>query len=84
MDHCLAEAEKQQQKSIVFPAIGTGNLGFPKTLVASLILDAVLKFSKNSNSTHVKEVVFALHPTDTQTIQVSSMTILYTDRPTGR
>ncbi|KAG9271270.1 poly ADP-ribose polymerase 14 [Astyanax mexicanus] len=69
MDNCLAQAEQQQQKSIVFPAIGTGNLGFPKTLVASLMLDSVLKFSKNRNSSHVQEVMFALYPQDTQTIQ---------------
>uniref|UniRef100_A0A3B1JSA6 Poly [ADP-ribose] polymerase n=1 Tax=Astyanax mexicanus TaxID=7994 RepID=A0A3B1JSA6_ASTMX len=59
MDNCLAQAEQQQQKSIVFPAIGTGNLGFPKTLVASLMLDSVLKFSKNRTSSHVQEVMFA-------------------------
>ena len=70
MDKCLGEAEQQQQRSIVFPAIGTGNLGFPKTLVASLMLDLVLKFSKKRSSKHVQEVVFAVHPTDTQTIQV--------------
>ncbi|KAL7881397.1 hypothetical protein AOLI_G00082450, partial [Acnodon oligacanthus] len=69
VDKCLGEAEQQQQRSIVFPAIGTGNLGFPKTLVASLMLDSVLKFSKKRSSKHVQEVVFALHPTDTQTIQ---------------
>ncbi|XP_036417757.1 poly(ADP-ribose) polymerase family member 14-related sequence 1 isoform X2 [Colossoma macropomum] len=69
VDKCLGEAEQQQQKSIVFPAIGTGNLGFPKTLVASLMLDSVLKFSKKRSSKHVQEVVFALNPIDTQTIQ---------------
>ncbi|XP_072542604.1 poly(ADP-ribose) polymerase family member 14-related sequence 1 isoform X2 [Salminus brasiliensis] len=69
MDKCLGQAEQQQQKSIVFPAIGTGNLGFPKALVASLMLDSVLKFSKKRASSHVQEVMFALSPQDIPTIQ---------------
>lgn len=71
MDECLSQAEQRKQGSIVFPAIGTGNLGFPKTLVASIMLDSILKFSKNRTSSHVQEVRLALHPSDHQTIKVS-------------
>lgn len=71
MDECLRQAEQQKQGSIVFPAIGTGNLGFPKPLVATTMLDSVLKFSKTRTSSHVQEVMFALHPSDHLTIQVS-------------
>uniref|UniRef100_A0A8C7HV76 Poly [ADP-ribose] polymerase n=1 Tax=Oncorhynchus kisutch TaxID=8019 RepID=A0A8C7HV76_ONCKI len=66
---CLGEAEHQGLISITFPAIGTGNLGFPKDLVASLMLDEVLKFSSKRNPKHLKEVVFILHPGDAPTIQ---------------
>uniref|UniRef100_A0A4W5P1N3 Poly [ADP-ribose] polymerase n=1 Tax=Hucho hucho TaxID=62062 RepID=A0A4W5P1N3_9TELE len=66
---CLGEAEHQGLISITFPAIGTGNLGFPKDLVASLMLDEVLKFSRQKNPKHLKEVVFILHPGDAPTIQ---------------
>ncbi|XP_053352525.1 poly(ADP-ribose) polymerase family member 14-related sequence 1 isoform X2 [Clarias gariepinus] len=69
MDECLRQAEQQKQGSIVFPAIGTGNLGFPKPLVATTMLDSVLKFSKTRTSSHVQEVMFALHPSDHLTIQ---------------
>ncbi|KAK2850420.1 hypothetical protein Q7C36_009203 [Tachysurus vachellii] len=69
MDGCLDLAEQQKQGSIVFPAIGTGNLGFPKALVATIMLDSVLKFSKNRASHHVQEVMIALHPSDHSTIQ---------------
>ncbi|KAI5107509.1 poly [ADP-ribose] polymerase 14 [Silurus meridionalis] len=69
IDDCLGRAEQQKQRSIVFPAIGTGNLGFPKPLVASIMLDGILKFSKNRTSRHVEEVMIALHPSDHQTIQ---------------
>lgn len=70
MDTCLSKAEQHQQSSIVFSAIGTGNLGFPKPLVVSTMLDSVFKFSTKRSSKHIQEVVFALHPKDTQTIQV--------------
>nr|XP_046160813.1 poly(ADP-ribose) polymerase family member 14-related sequence 1 isoform X2 [Oncorhynchus gorbuscha] len=66
---CLGEAEHQGLISITFPAIGTGNLSFPKDLVASLMLDEVLKFSSKRNPKHLKEVVFILHPGDAPTIQ---------------
>ncbi|CAB1341297.1 unnamed protein product [Coregonus sp. 'balchen'] len=63
------KAEQQGLISMTFPAIGTGNLGFPKDLVASLMLDEVLKFSSKKNPKHLKEVVFILHPGDAPTIQ---------------
>ncbi|MBN3307503.1 PAR14 polymerase, partial [Amia calva] len=66
---CLKQAEHQKQSSVSFPAIGTGNLGFPKPLVASLMLQQVLKFSSKANPRHLQEVVFLLHPSDTQTVQ---------------
>ncbi|XP_051998367.1 LOW QUALITY PROTEIN: protein mono-ADP-ribosyltransferase PARP14-like [Xyrauchen texanus] len=70
IDKCLNEAEQRQQSSIVFSAIGTGNLGFPKALVVCTMLDLVLKFSNKRSSKHLQEVVFALHPKDTATFQV--------------
>ncbi|XP_059417878.1 protein mono-ADP-ribosyltransferase PARP14-like [Carassius carassius] len=70
MDKCLNLAEQRQQGSILFSAIGTGNLGFPKPLVVCTMLDSALKFSSKRSSKHVKEVVVVLHPKDTQTIQV--------------
>ncbi|XP_067107878.1 protein mono-ADP-ribosyltransferase PARP14-like isoform X2 [Osmerus mordax] len=66
---CLDKAEHQRLSSITFPAVGTGNLGFPKDLVASLMLNEVLKFSSKKHPKHLKEVVFVLHPSDPQTIQ---------------
>ncbi|XP_041119390.1 protein mono-ADP-ribosyltransferase PARP14-like isoform X2 [Polyodon spathula] len=63
---CLQEAEKLQQTSITFPAIGTGNLGFPKPLVASVMMEQVLKFSSKQNPKHLQEVVFLVHSSDTQ------------------
>lgn len=70
MADCLAQAEQQRQRSLTLPAIGTGNLGFPRDVVAKLMLDAVLKFSQKRGTNNVQEVVFILHPSDTSTAQV--------------
>ncbi|XP_054470681.1 protein mono-ADP-ribosyltransferase PARP14-like [Anoplopoma fimbria] len=66
---CLAKAEDSGLTSISFPAIGTGNLGFPKDLAASLMLDEILAFSTNKQPKHLKKVVIILYPQDAQTIQ---------------
>lgn len=70
--NCLAQAEQHEQSSLTFPAIGTGNLRFPRTEVASLMLDTVLKFSQKRGSRNVQEVLFILHPSDTDTTKVGS------------
>uniref|UniRef100_A0A9L0IUH2 Poly [ADP-ribose] polymerase n=1 Tax=Equus asinus TaxID=9793 RepID=A0A9L0IUH2_EQUAS len=66
---CLEVTESLSLKSIAFPAIGTGNLGFPKPVFAELIISEVFKFhSKNQPST-LQEVHFLLHPNDLGNIQ---------------
>ncbi|XP_028289542.1 poly(ADP-ribose) polymerase family member 14-related sequence 1 [Parambassis ranga] len=69
---CLEKAESTGLTSISFPAIGTGNLCFPKDLVATLILDEILKFSSAKQLNHLKNVVIILYPGDAKTIQVFS------------
>ncbi|XP_059199634.1 poly(ADP-ribose) polymerase family member 14-related sequence 1 isoform X3 [Centropristis striata] len=68
---CLNKAEDSGLTSISFPAIGTGNLAFPKDLVASLMFDEIIAFSKKQPK-HLKKVVIILYPKDAQTIQVFS------------
>jgi len=53
--------------SVVFPAIGTGNLGFPKDVVARIMLTEFQEF----NATNVREVTVIVHPSDKESIQVS-------------
>uniref|UniRef100_A0A3P8S937 Poly [ADP-ribose] polymerase n=1 Tax=Amphiprion percula TaxID=161767 RepID=A0A3P8S937_AMPPE len=69
---CLDKAEDTGLTSISFPAIGTGNLGFPKNLVVSLMLDEILAFSSKKQPKHLKKVVIVLYPRDAQTIQAFS------------
>ncbi|XP_058509656.1 poly(ADP-ribose) polymerase family member 14-related sequence 1 [Solea solea] len=69
---CLETAEDTGLTSISFPAIGTGNLGFPKNLVASLLLKEISAFSSNKQPKHLNTVVIILYPQDAQTIQAFS------------
>uniref|UniRef100_A0A8B9GKG8 Poly [ADP-ribose] polymerase n=1 Tax=Amazona collaria TaxID=241587 RepID=A0A8B9GKG8_9PSIT len=66
---CLKIAEELSLKSITFPAIGTGNLGFPRSVVAKLLFDKVFEFSSKSGVNSLEEVHFLLHPKDIANIQ---------------
>uniref|UniRef100_A0A3Q4HSS3 Poly(ADP-ribose) polymerase family member 14-related sequence 1 n=1 Tax=Neolamprologus brichardi TaxID=32507 RepID=A0A3Q4HSS3_NEOBR len=67
---CLDMAENNNLTSISLPAISTGDLCFPTTVVASLMLDTILEFSKMRHPKHLKMIVIVLYPADTQCIQV--------------
>ncbi|XP_070262430.1 protein mono-ADP-ribosyltransferase PARP14-like isoform X2 [Myotis yumanensis] len=69
---CLEITENMCLNTITFPAIGTGNLGFPKTVFAELIISEVFKFSSNNQPTALQEVCFLLHPSDHGNIQAFS------------
>ena len=67
VEDCLNKAENRGLTSISFPAIGTGKLGFPKDLAASVMIGEVLAFKKQSM--RLKKVAIVLHPKDRETIQ---------------
>ncbi|XP_059401193.1 protein mono-ADP-ribosyltransferase PARP14-like isoform X5 [Carassius carassius] len=62
---CLNKAESLRKASVVFPAIGTGNLGFPKDLVARIMLTEVQKFKP----TNLRKVTVIVHPSDKESIE---------------
>ncbi|XP_039883588.1 protein mono-ADP-ribosyltransferase PARP14-like isoform X2 [Simochromis diagramma] len=66
---CLDMAENNNLTSISLPAIGTGDLCFPTAVVASLMLDKILEFSKKRKPKHLKKVHIVLYPSDRQCIQ---------------
>uniref|UniRef100_A0A3P9DSE4 Poly [ADP-ribose] polymerase n=1 Tax=Maylandia zebra TaxID=106582 RepID=A0A3P9DSE4_9CICH len=69
--YCLEEAEKRQMASLSFPAIGTGNLSFPRALVSKLLLREIRSYSSSRNPRCLREVVIVVHPSDSQTVDVS-------------
>ncbi|NXL63108.1 PAR14 polymerase, partial [Chordeiles acutipennis] len=66
---CLKIAEDLSLKSITFPAIGTGNLGFPSSVVAKLLFDKVFEFCTKNGVNSLEEVHVLLHPKDRENIQ---------------
>ncbi|KAK0149730.1 Poly [ADP-ribose] polymerase 14 [Merluccius polli] len=69
VEDCLNKAQKRGLTSITFPAIGTGNLGFPTDLAASVMIEEILKLKKQPRG--LKTVDIVLYPKDKETIQCS-------------
>ncbi|XP_068102339.1 protein mono-ADP-ribosyltransferase PARP14-like [Hyperolius riggenbachi] len=72
---CLSETEKRMKRSITFPAIGTGALGFPRNTAAAIMFAEIIDFSSKKRPTHLREVIFMLHPRDQDTVQAFSSEI---------
>ncbi|XP_033829096.1 protein mono-ADP-ribosyltransferase PARP14-like [Periophthalmus magnuspinnatus] len=66
---CLEGAERQRLSSISFPALGTGNLNFPRGVVSALMLRQVHTFSQVHSPRHLRAVQLVVHPADTQTVE---------------
>ncbi|RXM33976.1 Poly [ADP-ribose] polymerase 14 [Acipenser ruthenus] len=65
----LRMAESDSEKSIAFPAIGTGNLGFPKDKVAKIMIEQVLDFAERVYKGSKLDVFFVLYPPDQGTVK---------------
>ena len=76
MSSCLQEADKRQATSIAFPAVGTGQLGFPRDIVAKEMFSAVGKFENKHRNSSVTEVKFVVYHKDFATVKVCVITLL--------
>lgn len=61
---CLKKAEALRMDAVSFPAIGTGNLGFPKDLVAKIMLSEIQEFTPRN----LKEITVIVHPSDRESL----------------
>ena len=68
----LNHANRNGFKSIALPAMGTGNLGFPRDVVAEMMFNSVIEFSKKNPGTSVKDVRLVLYDKDQPTIDVGT------------
>ncbi|XP_062272829.1 protein mono-ADP-ribosyltransferase PARP14-like isoform X1 [Scomber scombrus] len=66
--YCLEEAEKRHMTSISFPAIGTGNLSFPRDLVSRVLLKEIHSYSRRRSPRYLSEVAIVVHPSDSHTV----------------
>ncbi|XP_078684002.1 protein mono-ADP-ribosyltransferase PARP14-like isoform X2 [Branchiostoma floridae x Branchiostoma belcheri] len=56
VQECLESADNDGYTSIAFPAMGTGNLKYPRGLAASCMYDEILSFSQSNPGTTLKDV----------------------------
>lgn len=66
MMKCLSEADTRGHRSIGFPALGAGNLGYPSDLVAETMFQATVDFGLKNPQCKLSDVFFILHKKDTQ------------------
>ena len=59
-----------KMSTIAIPAIGTGNLGYPRTLVANVIYEEAIEFSQRNPTSSLKEIRIVLFDQDHRTIKV--------------
>ncbi|KAK6178600.1 hypothetical protein SNE40_013353 [Patella caerulea] len=64
---CLETAEREGYKSIAFPAIGTGNLGFPHDVVAQIFYQTIHDYKSQGGS--LQDITIVIYPKDQQTIK---------------
>ncbi|MCJ8742185.1 hypothetical protein PDJAM_G00079280 [Pangasius djambal] len=69
IQNCLKRAENQKMASISFPAIGTGNLSFPRDLVSRILQSEIHAFCARVSPQYLKEVTVIVHPSDRETVQ---------------
>ena len=67
----LQEAAQKGFTSAALPAMGTGNLKFPRNVVADTMFKTVMDFSKANPGTSLKDVRFVLYEKDQPTVDVS-------------
>ncbi|XP_071137975.1 protein mono-ADP-ribosyltransferase PARP14-like [Mytilus edulis] len=66
---CLTTADSKNCSSVAIPALGTGNLGYPKDLVAKHMFSCVENFSGRTPKSSIKEVKFVLYYKDDQVVK---------------
>jgi len=77
--NCLNQALKDKRKSMSFPALGTGNLGYPTNEVAEIMLRKIKQFGIDHPEGCLKEVNIVIYEKDLSTYEVTTIfnSILY-------
>ncbi|KAI8490692.1 positive regulation of interleukin-4-mediated signaling pathway [Branchiostoma belcheri] len=58
---CLKGADKDSMRTIAFPALGTGGLGYPKDVVARLMFEEILSHSSKNPAGDLEETKFVIY-----------------------
>ena len=65
--------------SITFPALGTGNLGYPPELVAKTMLDCFVNYATTQRNTPITEIVIVTGIRETGPVYTVRLPILSVD-----
>ena len=60
MTKCMKECDRRGASTIVFPAIGTGNLGFPVSTAAHIMVDEVCNYLQKNKCKSLSNVYFII------------------------
>ena len=69
---CYVEVDKNNMKSIAFPALGTGSLAFPCDIVASTMYRAANAYLQGKTDSGISKVYFVIWKDDTATLKVAA------------
>lgn len=70
MRKCLEAANGSSYTTLVFPAMGTGQLGYPRDQVAEMMYQTVIDFDRKSAGPNLKHIKFICFPGDFETCEV--------------
>ncbi|XP_077991160.1 protein mono-ADP-ribosyltransferase PARP14-like isoform X2 [Glandiceps talaboti] len=69
MRKCFDTADQGHVTSIVFPAVGTGGLGFPRNFTARVMYEEAMAFSRKNPRGSVSDIRFVVYDKDMPTIK---------------
>ncbi|KAJ8317330.1 hypothetical protein KUTeg_005234 [Tegillarca granosa] len=69
VESCMLQAHMSGYSTILFPALGTGALGYPADRAAHLMFDSVIKFDNCHTRNNINNVKFVLYHKDQQTLK---------------
>ncbi|XP_076451605.1 protein mono-ADP-ribosyltransferase PARP14-like isoform X2 [Babylonia areolata] len=67
---CLTEASRQHHRSISFPVLGTGSLGYPAQGVAQTMFGAIDQFQQKTPSTSLRNANVVIYRGDKKNLEV--------------
>lgn len=68
---CLDRAHEKKAKSISFPTLGTGKLGYPSHVVADIMYNTISKWFHSHSDSCLKDVQIIVFSKDRQSMEVS-------------
>ena len=70
MNQCLLMTTLEEQYSLAIPALGTGQLKYPGTEVAKIMIDAVIEHLEKNPTGSISDVKIVIFNKDQKTQQV--------------